>query len=64
LTTDSWNFSTDSKVYTTTTNSNWYNDTIWYIAGASGVEKAPESEKPETNLAWLDRRVEEMRVSL
>lgn len=49
---------------TDTTNSNWYNDTIWYIAGASGVEKAPESEKPETNLAWLDRRVEEMRVSL
>ena len=57
--TSKWDYRND--LYYTTASSNA--DTI-VITGNSTKPAPPAKPKPETNLAWLDRRVNEMRVAL
>lgn len=58
-----------SKTITAATNASAWTYDLWSTTDASilvtnATTSPPAKPQPETNLAWLDRRVKEMRVAL
>ncbi len=55
---------TSSITSNTITMQDWDNDTITIIGQDPPAKPKKKKAKPETALAWLDRRVDEMRLAL